>query len=105
MMGRPAEQRGDDDQEKPISDDNGEISQSNKHEPAKVTAPRPRGTLPIPTLINKYNLSCAIGINNVGNAFTPYGSVDPLCVASLCVGVYQAGTREEAELLYVSKVS
>ncbi|KAK5071287.1 hypothetical protein LTR64_007790 [Lithohypha guttulata] len=41
-----------------------------------------------------------IGINNVGNAFTPWGSCDPLRLASLCVGVYQAGTPKDAELLF-----
>lgn len=62
---------------------------------------RSRGTLQIPTLIKEpYRLNCAIGVNNVGNAFTPWGSVDPLRLASLGVGIYHAGTIEDAELLY-----
>jgi cytosine/adenosine deaminase-related metal-dependent hydrolase len=63
---------------------------------------RPRGTLQIPQMIKKYGLNGAIGINNVGNAFTPQGSCDPLSLASLGVGVYQAGTKEDADILLVS---
>jgi cytosine/adenosine deaminase-related metal-dependent hydrolase len=60
-----------------------------------------RGTLPIPQLIKQYDLNAAISINNVGNAFTPQGNCDPLSLAQLAVGVYQAGTKKDAELLYV----
>ena len=67
----------------------------------EATEPRLRGTLQIPILIREpYRLSCAIGINNVGNSFTPWGSADPLRLASLGVGIYQAGTIADAELLY-----
>lgn len=62
---------------------------------------RVRGTLQIPQMIKKYGLNGAIGVNNVGNAFTPQGSCDPLAIASMCVGVYQAGTKEDAEVLLV----
>jgi hypothetical protein len=62
---------------------------------------RVRGTLQILQMINKYGLNAAIGINNVGNAFTPQGNCDPLSLASLGVGVYQAGTKADAELLLV----
>lgn len=61
-----------------------------------------RGTLPVIDLIRKYGLSAAIAINNVGNAFTPHGNCDPLSIASLGVGLYQAGTKQDAEMLYVS---
>lgn len=61
---------------------------------------RPRGTLQVLELINRFKLNACIGINNVGNAFTPWGSVDPLRLASLGVGVYQAGTPQDAELLF-----
>ncbi|PGH10911.1 hypothetical protein AJ80_07354 [Polytolypa hystricis UAMH7299] len=61
---------------------------------------QPRGTLHIPTLIRKYNLDAVIGINNVGNAFTPQGTCDPLSLACLGVGIYQTGTHADAELLY-----
>jgi cytosine/adenosine deaminase-related metal-dependent hydrolase len=60
-----------------------------------------RGTLPIVKLIKQYGLQAAISINNVGNAFTPQGNCDPLSLAQLAVGLYQAGTKDDAELLYV----
>ncbi|KAH7396615.1 hypothetical protein DE146DRAFT_678363 [Phaeosphaeria sp. MPI-PUGE-AT-0046c] len=59
-----------------------------------------RGTLPIVELIREYGLNAAISINNVGNAFTPQGNCDPLSLAQLAVGLYQAGTKIDAELLY-----
>ena len=39
-------------------------------------------------------------MNNVGNAFTPFGSGDPLQAASWGVGIYQAGTVTDAMTLY-----
>lgn len=63
---------------------------------------RIRGTLQIPQMIQKYQLQGAIGVNNVGNAFTPQGSCDPLSVAALGVGIYQAGTKNDAQTLLVS---
>lgn len=59
-----------------------------------------RGTLPIPKMIKEYKLNAAIAVNNVGNAFTPQGTCDPLSVASLGVAVYQAGTKNDSEILY-----
>ncbi|RMZ74636.1 cytosine deaminase [Pyrenophora seminiperda CCB06] len=59
-----------------------------------------RGTLPVIELINEHGFDAAIAVNNVGNAFTPYGNCDPLSIASLGVGLYQAGTKKDAELLY-----
>ena len=61
---------------------------------------RVRGTLQIPQMIQKYGLRGAIAINNVGNAFTPHGSCDPVSVASMGVGLYHAGTKRDAQLLY-----
>ncbi|KAJ5987387.1 hypothetical protein N7451_011752 [Penicillium sp. IBT 35674x] len=61
---------------------------------------RPRGTLRVPELIRKHNLDVVIGVNNVGNAFTPWGSADPLFLACVGVGVYQAGAQDDAKLLY-----
>jgi len=60
-----------------------------------------RGTLHVPDLIRKHDLVAAIAINNVGNAFTPHGNCDPLMVASLGVGLYSAGTKSDADLLFV----
>lgn len=61
---------------------------------------RPRGTLMVPSLIKHLGLRACVGANNVGNPFTPYGSGDPLQLASWGVGIYQAGTADDAELLY-----
>ncbi|KAL8950545.1 MAG: hypothetical protein Q9222_003434 [Ikaeria aurantiellina] len=61
---------------------------------------RVRGTLQVPQMIQKYGFDGAIGVNNIGNAFTPHGSCDPLSVASMCVGVYQAGTKQDADVMY-----
>ncbi|PGH15431.1 hypothetical protein AJ79_02407 [Helicocarpus griseus UAMH5409] len=69
-------------------------------EKASSVRQQPRGTLPVPSLIRTYGLDAVLGVNNVGNAFTPWGSADPLSVASLGVGLYQAGTKADAELLY-----
>ncbi|KIV94880.1 hypothetical protein PV10_02601 [Exophiala mesophila] len=78
MMGRPS---GDDGQE-------------------ALAADRQRGTLQIPSMIRDYGLNACLGVNNVGNAFTPWGSGDPIALASLGVGIYQAGTAEDARLLW-----
>lgn len=61
-----------------------------------------RGTLQVPEMIERYGLNGAIGVNNVGNAFTPQGNCDPMSLASMGVGLYQAGTKKGTELLYVS---
>ncbi|KAF2733470.1 hypothetical protein EJ04DRAFT_577661 [Polyplosphaeria fusca] len=46
-----------------------------------------RGTLPVVDMIEKHSLEAAIAVNNVGNAFTPHGSSDPLAIAMLGVGL------------------
>ncbi|KAL8806664.1 MAG: hypothetical protein Q9182_001192 [Xanthomendoza sp. 2 TL-2023] len=61
---------------------------------------RVRGTLQIPQMIQTHHMKGTVGVNNVGNAFTPQGNCDPLTLASMCVGVYQAGTKRDAEVLY-----
>ena len=61
---------------------------------------RVRATLQIPQMIQQYGLQGAIAINNIGNAFTPYGSCDPLRIASMGVGLYHAGTKRDAQMLY-----
>ncbi|XP_044723755.1 zinc metallopeptidase [Hirsutella rhossiliensis] len=68
--------------------------------PDRDKADQPRGTLPICRMIRDHGLDAVVGINNVGNAFTPWGSCDPLALASLCVGLYQAGSQDDAELLF-----
>ncbi|KAL6716024.1 hypothetical protein ACLMJK_006986 [Lecanora helva] len=61
---------------------------------------RSRGTLQIPQMIDEYGIKSCISINNVGNAFTPCGSCDPLSIASMGVALYQAGTKDDAQILY-----
>jgi cytosine/adenosine deaminase-related metal-dependent hydrolase len=61
---------------------------------------RPRGTLQVLEMIRKYKLDAVMGVNNVGNSFTPWGLPDPLSLACLGVGIYQAGSQADAELLY-----
>lgn len=60
----------------------------------------PRGTLQVPDMIRRHGLDAVMGVNNVGNAFTPWGGSDPLSLACFGVGVYQTGTQADAELLY-----
>ncbi len=67
--------------------------------------PRVRGTLQIPQMIKQHELNSAVGVNNIGNAFTPQGNCDPMTIASLGVGLYHAGTKEDAEVLYVRPFS
>lgn len=57
-------------------------------------------TLDTPALIADHGLNGCIGINNIGNAFTPQGSCDPLSLASAGVGIYQRGGDGDAEMLY-----
>lgn len=73
-----------------------------KPEEENSSSQRARGTLQVPEMIEKYGLDGAIGVNNVGNAFTPQGSCDPMFLTSIGVGLYQASTKKDTELLYVS---
>lgn len=61
---------------------------------------RPRGTIHVPSMILELGLSACLGVNNVGNAFTPFGTGDPLQLISWAVGLFQVGTVRDAELLY-----
>ncbi|KAI0389337.1 hypothetical protein F5Y17DRAFT_469762 [Xylariaceae sp. FL0594] len=70
---------------------------------SEPTQNRPRGTLHAPFMIKSLRLSVCLGVNNVGNAFTPFGTADPLQLASWAVGIYQSGTVEDAELLYACR--
>ena len=60
---------------------------------------RPRATLHVPSLLN-LGLKAAVGINNIGNLFTPFGSADPLRLAEWGVGIYQEGSADTARILY-----
>ncbi|SCV57464.1 related to cytosine deaminase [Fusarium fujikuroi] len=61
---------------------------------------RPCGTIMVPKLIQDYGINACLSVNNVGNPFTPHGDGDPLKVASLGVGLFHAGTVEDAKVLY-----
>lgn len=61
---------------------------------------RPRGTMQIPSMIKNWGLDGCMGVNNVGNAFTPSGDGDPLQLASWGVLLYHAGTGADAQILY-----
>ena len=71
-----------------------------KPDPDSGGGERLRGTLQIPQMIKDYNIPGCIAINNVGNAFTPYGSCDPLSIASMGIGIYHAGTKGDVQILY-----
>ncbi|CAK5262820.1 unnamed protein product [Mycena citricolor] len=55
----------------------------------------PRGTLRVPYLANKHQIQVALSVNNVQNAFTPQGSVDPLSLCTLGVALFQTATAPD----------
>ncbi|EMD39943.1 hypothetical protein CERSUDRAFT_132628 [Gelatoporia subvermispora B] len=59
----------------------------------------PRGTLDAIRLRREHNLRVAMSINNVGNAFTPQGTTDPLALCPLGIAIFQAGTEEDTRIL------
>ncbi|KIM43132.1 hypothetical protein M413DRAFT_396626 [Hebeloma cylindrosporum] len=59
----------------------------------------PRGTLRVPYLAQRYGIEIAMSVNNVDNAFTPQGSLDPLSLCSFGVGIFQAATPEDIRVL------
>ncbi|RYP32691.1 hypothetical protein DL767_005093 [Monosporascus sp. MG133] len=67
---------------------------------ADVSHSRPRGTLQVLSTINDLGLSACIGVNNAGNAFTPYGTGDPLQLASWAVGHLPGGDGGRVHILY-----
>ncbi|KAF5245985.1 hypothetical protein FANTH_7075 [Fusarium anthophilum] len=65
-----------------------------------VPLSRPCGTIMVPKLIKDYGINACLSVNNVGNPFTPHGDSDPLKIASLGVGLFHAGTVDDAKILY-----
>ncbi|KIY71546.1 Metallo-dependent hydrolase [Cylindrobasidium torrendii FP15055 ss-10] len=65
----------------------------------------PRATLRVPQLVRQHGLQVAMSVNNVGNAFTPQGSVDPLALCTLGVAIFQAATPEDIHALACSVTS
>lgn len=86
MMGRPPPSSG------------GSLSSPTAQE--SKSANRPRGTLQVLDMIRRFGMDACLSVNNVGNAFTPWGTGDPLSLASLGVGIYQAGTDDDANVLF-----
>lgn len=62
----------------------------------------PRSTLRVPYILDKCGISIAMSVNNVGNAFTPQGSLDPLSLCTLGVAIFQSATEAEVRSLLVS---
>ncbi|KAJ3828766.1 hypothetical protein F5880DRAFT_1692230 [Lentinula raphanica] len=56
-------------------------------------------TLRVPYLADRYGLHVAMSVNNVENAFTPQGSVDPLALCTFGAAVFQAATKADTEIL------
>ncbi|KAM0234059.1 hypothetical protein ACHAP5_010202 [Fusarium lateritium] len=73
---------------------------SDKSSEQKAPLSRQCGTLHVPKMVQDYGLNACLSVNNVGNAFTPYGNGDPLDIACLGVGIFHAGTGDDASLLY-----
>ncbi|KAG5763334.1 hypothetical protein H9Q72_008557 [Fusarium xylarioides] len=61
---------------------------------------RPCGAIMVPKLIKDYGINACLSVNNVGNPFTPHGDGDPLKIANLGVGLFHAGTVDDAKILY-----
>jgi cytosine/adenosine deaminase-related metal-dependent hydrolase len=78
------------------------MGRPNRDIPAEESTPtqRQRGTLQVLDMIKSHRINTCLSINNVGNAFTPWGTGDPLALASMGVGIYQAGTEQDANLLF-----
>ncbi|EKJ68341.1 hypothetical protein FPSE_11349 [Fusarium pseudograminearum CS3096] len=76
---------------RPVTDD---VSEQNK--PLR----RQCGTLNVPKMIQEYGFKACLSVNNVGNSFTPFGTGDPLGIASWGVGLFHAGKFDDAKLLY-----
>jgi hypothetical protein len=69
--------------------------------PATGGAAVPRGTIPVLDWIRNYSFDVALGVNNVGNAFTPIGGADPLAMIAGIGVVYQGGSPNDCRLLLV----
>jgi hypothetical protein len=61
----------------------------------------PRGTLNILRLKKEHDIRASMSINNVQNAFTPQGSVDPLSLCPLGVAIFQSATPDDCRTLLV----
>lgn len=71
-------------------------------DPAMGGGAVPRGTIPVLDWIGNHGFNVALGVNNVGNAFTPMGGADPLAMIAGIGMVYQGGSQNDCRLLLVS---
>lgn len=63
----------------------------------------PRSTLRVPLIEKEYGIKVAMAVNNVDNAFTPQGTLDPLSsLVSFGVAIFQAVTPRDIRTLIVS---
>jgi hypothetical protein len=65
----------------------------------------PRSTLRVPCILNNYGLEIAMGVNNIENAFTPQGSLDPLSLCTFGVAIFQSATPADIRTLIVCLTS
>jgi len=61
----------------------------------------PRSTLRVPLIKEAYGIKVAMAVNNVDNAFTPQGTLDPLNLVTFGVAIFQAATPKEIRSLIV----
>ncbi|KAL5501671.1 hypothetical protein ACEPAH_8931 [Sanghuangporus vaninii] len=70
------------------------LPQSDVYMMGRASEQQRRGTLNVCKLGREYDLRVAMSVNNVGNAFTPQGTPDPMGLCPLGVAVYQDGTLD-----------
>lgn len=58
-------------------------------------------TLDVVRVVETHGVAAALGVNNVGNAFTPQGTADPLALCPLGVALYQNTTPAACRVLLV----
>ncbi|KAF9049630.1 Metallo-dependent hydrolase [Hymenopellis radicata] len=59
----------------------------------------PRSTLRVPYIARQYDIQMAMSVNNIENAFTPQGSVDPLGLCALGAAIFQSATPADIRIL------
>ncbi|KAG2033692.1 hypothetical protein BDR03DRAFT_1001969 [Suillus americanus] len=65
----------------------------------RVSVPLAGRTINAPQVYRDHGVRVALSVNNVENAFTPQGSLDPLTLASLGVALFQVGTEPDWRVL------
>lgn len=61
----------------------------------------PRGTLNVPDLAKRRDIYVAMSVNNLENAFTPQGSLDPLSLCTFGVAIFQTALHNDLVTLLV----